>query len=112
MKSFFVAIGGLLAFILLVMGVSLLFGWFSVGYTSTVGKAQQNAERKVFEQTQSYVEGKRQEVTKYRYEYLKAKDRDEREAIKATLRTSLANFDKSKLDYDLQSFVDTVINRP
>jgi len=108
MKQAFAVIGTFLGIIILFMGLSLAFGWFGVGYTRTVGKAQQNAERTVFEETQSYVEGKRQEVTKYRYEYLKTKDKDEKAAIKATLRSSLANFDKSKLDYDLRSFVDSV----
>ena len=109
MKQVFVGLGILAGLVVLMMGLSLAFGWFGVGYTKTVGKAQQNVERTVFEETQSYVEGKRQEVTKLRFEYLKSKDRDEKEAIKATLRSSLANFDKSKLDYDLKAFLDSTV---
>jgi len=107
MKQVLAVVGIVVVLLAVVIGLSFAFGWVGVGYTSTVGKAQQNAERKVFEQSQSYVEGKRQEVIKYRYEYLKTKDKDERAAIRATLRSSLANFDKSKLDYDLQSFIDS-----
>ena len=112
MKQVFGAIGIFLGVLILLIGLNFVFGWTDVYFTKTVGKAQQNAQRTVFEETQSYVEGKRQEVTKLRFEYMKAKDKDEKEAIKATLRSSLANFDKSKLDYDLQAFVDTVVNRP
>ncbi len=107
MKQVLAGLGILIGLVVIMMGISLAFGWFDVGYTKTVGKAQQNAERTVFEESQSYVEGKRQEVTKLRHEYLIAKDKDEKEAIKATLRSSLANFDKSKLDYDLKAFIDS-----
>ena len=111
MKQVFAVIGAVVGAIVLMMILSLTFGWFGVGYTKTVGKAQQNAERTVFEETQSYVEGKRQEVTKYRYEYLKTKDKDERAAIRATLRSSLANFDLNKLSSDDYSFVQELKNK-
>jgi hypothetical protein len=100
-------IGLVILFLALGVIVSFSIGWFQVAYTSTVGKAQQNAERKVFEQSQSYMEGKRQEVTKLKYEYLTTKDPQERAAIRATLRSSLANFDLTKLDPDLKAFVDS-----
>lgn len=107
-KNIFLGILGFFGVIVLFMVATYAFGWFGVGYTKTVGKAQQNAQRQVFEETQSYVEGKRQEVTKYRLEYLEDKNPDDRAAIRATIHSSLANFDKSKLDDDLRQFVDSV----
>ena len=68
MKQVFAAIGIFVGALMILVGLNFFFGWVNVGYTKTVGKAQQNAQRTVFEETQSYVEGKRQEVTKYRYE--------------------------------------------
>ena len=85
MKQVFGAIGIFLGVLIVLIGLNFVFGWTDVYFTKTVGKAQQNAQRTVFEETQSYVEGKRQEVTKLRFEYLKAKDKDEKEAIKAEL---------------------------
>ena len=69
---------------------------------------QKNVERKVFENTQSYVEGKRQELSKYRLEYITTKDEDVKAAIKMTLIQSFANFDKSKLDYELKTFLESL----
>ena len=79
-----------------IMGLSYAFGWNGVVYTKTVGKAQQNANREVYEQTQSYVEGKRQELIKLHHEWKNA-DKQSKEAIEATIRLSFANFDETKL---------------
>jgi hypothetical protein len=106
MKTVVAALGSFVLFV----GLIVFANEFEIFGIKFWGSRKANAQREVFEQTQSYVEGKRQEVTKYRYEYLKAKDRDEKEAIKATLRSSLANFDKTKLDADLRSFLDSVAN--
>ena len=74
MKQVFAVIGAVVGAILLMMILSFAFGWFGVGYTKTVGKARQNAERTVFEESQSYVEGKRQFLNKEREEYKREKD--------------------------------------
>lgn len=96
----FLSLLSILIFLALVWG----FGWFGVGYTKTVGKAQQNANREVFEQTQSYVEGKRQEALKYYREYLKA-DEDGKKAIEELVAHSFANMDETKLEEPIQTFV-------
>jgi len=70
------------------------------------GVRAENARREVFEQTQSYVEGKRQELTKYRLEYQRTKDSTEKEAIRQTILQSFANFDEKKLPYDLLQFLE------
>jgi len=108
MKQIFLIFGLMIVVIGGLTGLSFGLGWVNVGYTKTVGKAQQNAQRTVFEETQSYVEGKRQEVAKFRYEYLKSKDPQEKTAIRSMLRSSLANFDKTKLDQDMVSFLDSI----
>lgn len=99
-------IGGILLAVLLVMGLSLAFGWFGVGYTSTVGKAQQNAETQVFQNSQAYIQGKNQEVNKLKLEYELAKGQDEKHAIRVTILNDLAGFDQNKLSSDLREFVD------
>jgi hypothetical protein len=65
----------------------------------------ENARREVYENTQSYVEGKRQELTKYRLEYLESKDPQARQAIRMTILQSMANLDPGKLPYDLENFL-------
>lgn len=104
-KIILLSILGFILILCLVIGL----GYYNVFYTKTAGKAQQKAkkqvQREVFEQTQSYVEGKRQEIVKYRLEYMKA-DSSEKHAIKMTIIQSFANFDESLLnDPILESFI-------
>jgi hypothetical protein len=99
---------GILVFLLL---LSLGLGYFGVFQTRTVGKAQQNADRAVFEQTQSYVEGKRQELQKDYHEWLNAKPEDKL-AIESVVRASFANFDEDKyLTGDLYTFLKHIKNK-
>lgn len=94
--------------IAVILGLSFGLGWFGVGYTKTVGKAQQNANREVFEQTQSYIEGKRQELIKLHHEWNKA-SADEKIAIETTIRASFSNFDESKIEQpELYSFLKNI----
>lgn len=60
------------------------------------GVRKENARREVFEQSQSYVEGKRQELIKYKHEWNKASAEDKL-AIENVIRMNFANFDESKL---------------
>ena len=81
------------------------FGYLGVFKTKTVVKAQENARREVFEVTQSYIEGKRQEAAKYRLEYMRSDDPSEKEAIRSTIAQSFANFDENLLPKELRDFV-------
>ena len=96
----------------ILLGIAALFimsfgiGYYNVFYTKTVGKAQQNAKREVYETSQSYVEGKRQEASKLYKEYLRAKDDESKEVIMNVVAHSFANFDESLLnDSELQLFI-------
>jgi hypothetical protein len=103
----------LLSFIGLIVLVALTFGlgYIGVFHTKTVGKAQQNANREVFEETQSYVEGKRQELTKDYHEWLNAKPEDKL-AIESIIRSSFASFDEQKyLTGDLYNFLHKIKNK-
>ena len=111
MKQVFAVIGAIVGAVVLVMLLSLAFGWFDVGYTKTVGKAQQNANRTVFEETQSYVEGKRQFLNKEREEYRREKDPQAKEAIRQSILHEMANFDLNKLSNDDYSFVQELKNK-
>lgn len=111
MKQVFAAIGIFLGILIVLIGLNFAFGWVNVGYTKTVGKAQQNAERTVFEETQSYVEGKRQFLNKEREEYKREKDPQSKEAIRQSILHEMANFDLNKLSDDDYSFVKELKNK-
>jgi hypothetical protein len=111
MKQVFAVIGAIVGAVVLLMLLSLAFGWFDVGYTKTVGKAQQNANRTVFEETQSYVEGKRQFLNKEREEYRREKDPKSKEAIRQSILHEMANFDLDKLSNDDYAFIQELKNK-
>jgi len=109
MKQVGLILLGILLFVCLIIGLSYGFGWIGVHQTKTIKKAQEDANREVFENTQSYIEGKRQEAVKYRLEYLQAETETEKNAIRSTIRMSFANFDESKLNSpELEAFVETM----
>jgi hypothetical protein len=104
---------GLIAFaaIVVIICLNFAFGWSDVLYTRTVGKAKQNAQREVFEETQSYVEGKRQFLNKEREEYKREKDPQSKEAIRQSILHEMANFDLTKLSNDDYAFVQELKNK-
>lgn len=99
-KIILVSLGILIGLI----GLDFAFGYIGVFKTKTVGKARMDAEREVFENSQSYVEGKRQEALKFYKEY-KSAEPEEKVAIAQMVSHSFANFDEEKLTEPLRSFV-------
>jgi len=101
MKRFFIGFGVVSLFVIVVFALQFMgltsYKFFAPKY--------EEARREVFENTQSYVEGKRQELVKYRLEYMTTEDEAEKNALKMTILSSTANLDKSLLSYELQTFL-------
>jgi hypothetical protein len=96
-----------LAFLLLI----LLYG---IGFLATGGNLaiyrfwaprQANAEREVFVNTNSYIQGKTDYLSRLRFEYQSAKDADQKAALRTLILSEAANVDNSKLPTDLQGFI-------
>jgi hypothetical protein len=84
------ALIGVLALVWLIQGNDFfMYQFFAPKY--------ENVRREVFENTQSYVESKRQDLVKYRLEYMRAKTDEEKAALKFTIVQEFANFDETKL---------------
>ncbi len=96
---------GIIALLIIAVSLSFVFGWVDVLYTKTVGKGKQNAERVVFEESQSYVEGKRQEALKLYKEHLQAEDEEAKQAIREIALHTFANFDENKLKGKVKDFI-------
>ena len=104
MRIVLIVIGLIIGLFLLIF-ISNEFEIFGVRYW---GVRKENARREVFEQTQPYVEGKRQELIKLHHEWNNA-DADGKLAIEATIRMSFANFDESKIEQsELYSFLKSI----
>lgn len=85
-----------IVFIGVIIGGSYAAGWIGVHQTKTIKKAQQNADREVFEQTNSFTKAKRQEAIKLYKEYNNATTDKQRGAIAFTVSQSFADFDEEK----------------
>jgi len=104
MKKLKIAVISLLVLVLLV-SLNFAFGFTDVFYTKTVVKAKQNANREVYEQSKSFVEGKRQSAIKYYKEYNKATD-SQKQALKNIISQDFASFDEDKyLTGELRDFI-------
>lgn len=85
---------------------------FEIFGTRFWGVRKENARREVFEQTQSYYDGKRQQLAKYHHEWNNA-DNDNKIAIEATIRSSFTGKDLEIFDNDpiLHGFLSNVLNK-
>jgi hypothetical protein len=105
MKNWIIGIGLTILVIGGLVGLSYAFGWIGVHQTKTIHKSKENAKREVFEQTQSYVEGKRQSALKYYQEYQKA-DESQKRGLKGIISQDFVNFDEEKyLTGELRVFI-------
>ena len=99
---------GVVLFVLLIIGLTFVSNEFEIFGTRFWGVRQENARREVFEQSQSYVEGKRQELSKLELEYKTEKDPDAKEALRQSILQRFANFDDTKLDNQSYQFLQSL----
>ena len=92
LKIFGVSFG---VFIVL-LALIFVLGLISLGYYKFFEPKKENIRRQVFEQTQSYVHGKIQDLAKYQDEYNNANTND-REAIRQLIILRFAEFDETKI---------------
>lgn len=96
--------------------LAVMAGLFIVGFIATGGDLamyrfwapkQENAKRVVFENTQSYVQGKQEYISRLRYQYQTA-DGAQKDALRSLILSEAANVDTSKLSPDVQSFIRSI----
>ena len=97
MKNGFKITLGILALIVLCIGLDLGTGWFGVFKTKTVGKAQQNANYEVYKNTQSYNDGMTQELSKIKTEYDADTSSIDRMALTQKIKQDFANYESNNI---------------
>lgn len=93
MKAVLVILASILGIMMLWFGLN----WLGVFQTSYFGVKHENARREVYEQSQSYYQGKLQQLVKLKQEYEIAKELSDKKAIKATVRINFAEFDENRI---------------
>lgn len=97
-------LSGVGIFILVVVAIFIL-GLIGLGFQKFFLPKQENIKRDVFENTQSYVHGKIQDLGKYKYEYDQGTE-DDRVAIRAVIVSQFSTFDDSKINNnELRTFL-------
>lgn len=85
--------------------IPLVIGLYALGLFRIFAPMEKDIQRKVFENTKSYMHGVQQDLGKYYHEYQTANE-SERGAIRATIRMRFAEVDVNKLQSrELQTFL-------
>ena len=108
MLTFFKGLGVLLLILVLVYGIGFLTTGGDLAIYKFWAPKQANAERQVFVNTNSYVQGKTDYISRLRFEYQSAKDPDQKAALKTLILSEASNIDTSKLPIDLQGFIQNL----
>jgi len=96
----FRVIGVILLILVIAFGLEFLgLHWFKFFHPRWEG-----AKHTAFKATRAYNEGKLQELSRYRLQYLRSKDPVERSAIASTVRHTFAEYDDSRLPPELAAF--------
>lgn len=75
-------------------------------YDATVGRQQMDIQRENFEHNKSYVNGKIDDLAKYKREYERASTPDEKAQVRNFILDEFANFDSKYIDNpDLYNFL-------
>ena len=102
---------GILAVVLgLALILSFAFGteWLGLKWKGYFAPKHATVERAVFKETRSYNEGKLQDLTRLRLQYLRAKSADDKEALASTIRLQFADYDEEKLPNELRVFLSQI----
>jgi hypothetical protein len=90
---------------------------YAIGFLTTGGDLaiyrfwapkQENAKRVVFENTQSYVQGKAEYIGRLRYQYQSADAGAGKEALRTLILSEASTVDNAKLPADEQAFINSL----
>lgn len=115
LKIFGIFVGAIVGIIILMVvaaGLGFVGNGLSFASFKFWAPKQENVKREVFENTQSYVEGKNQDLAKYHHEWLIAKDPEEKGALEAIVRQQFTTIKPSSIqDPDLAQFLRDCMNK-
>lgn len=86
--------------VLILIGIIFIGGVLELEYAKFFFPKREAVERKVFEESQSYVHGKIQDLAKYYEEYKKAESAnsfEDRNAIENLIKMNFSDFDAEKI---------------
>jgi hypothetical protein len=86
--------------------LALVFG--SIAWKNTFGVADANADRHIYQESASYIDGKNQLIAKLRHDYLALTDLDSKKGLANYVRQEASSIDLSKLTEENRNFVKSL----
>ncbi len=112
MKNVFHGCLGITILIIVIINIilfSLSSKWLSLKWDEWFKPQVEDVEHKVFKKTRSYNESKKQDLIKFRLEYLRAKTQEEKDALASTIRMMFAEYDENQFEsVELISFLKQI----
>jgi hypothetical protein len=97
-KDILKLISAFIAVIVVIMITIISMGLFDLQWSEFYKPRKENIKREVFENTQSYVHGKTQALSKYYFEYQNSNDEIEKTAIASMVRMQFSEFNADQLN--------------
>ena len=108
MKGFLIGLSTVILFAALIVGIDFAGNAYGLWSYTFWAPKQANAERKVFVNTNSYVQGKIDYLSRLRLVYKSSDSPAQKAALKETILSEAANVDNDKLPADLQVFINSL----
>jgi hypothetical protein len=98
-----------------IVGLVIVFAFvaesFGLEWRQYFGIKQANVERRIYEESRPFNQGKIQELSRYRLQYLQSESETGKAAILGTIRHTFADYNPDKLENeDLRKFLRDVLN--
>ena len=98
MKKTISIMGAFIGMLIIIMITTISLGIFDLEWSKFYKPRKENIRRNVFENTQSYVHGKSQELAKYYEEYRKSDNEEDKSAISSMVIMKFSDFNTLQLN--------------
>jgi hypothetical protein len=92
--------------IVILVGIMFSTGALNILYKNTIGVKTESANRNIYKENKSHVEGMVKDLSSYKMQYELTYNEKEKQAIRSRIINDFANFDLNKIDnVGLQNFL-------
>ena len=92
--------------LLLMLGLAWIIEGNNFFLYKVFAPREEQVRREVFEQSKSYNDGMLQELYSMQLDYVKAKNAEQKAAIKSVILHRVSGYDQNKLPFDLRQFIN------
>ncbi len=94
--------------VIMIIILSLAAQYLTLKWNGWFKPQEENVEHEVFKKTRSYNESKKQDLIRYRLQYLRAESQEDKEALASTIRMMFSEYNENQLEPELKSFLKQI----